>query len=203
MSEFDTQREVYLIFGKNGWIGGKIIELLTQQGKTFFLAESRTYNRESVLSEIEKYNPTHILNAAGVTGRPNVDWCEDHRLETIRSNVIGTLTIADIAEEVSLRYCLHSSFFFSSFPPRRKIFTTLSLPLVASLNMTKPTPLVAKDSLKMTFLTSMALTTVTPRRWLRTCSEPIPTLSLSESACQSVMTSALATSSPRSSNMIA
>lgn len=102
MSEFDNQREVYLIFGKNGWIGGKIIELLTQQGKTFYLAESRTYNREAVLLEIEKYNPTHILNAAGVTGRPNVDWCEDHRLETIRSNVIGTLTIADIAEEVSL-----------------------------------------------------------------------------------------------------
>lgn len=109
MSEFDTQREVYLIFGKNGWIGGKIIELLTQQGKTFFLAESRTYNRESVLSEIEKYNPTHILNAAGVTGRPNVDWCEDHRLETIRSNVIGTLTIADIAEEKNLHHTLFAT----------------------------------------------------------------------------------------------
>jgi 3,5-epimerase/4-reductase len=109
MSEFDTQREVYLIFGKNGWIGGKIIELLTQQGKTFHLAESRTYNREAVLSEIEKYNPTHILNAAGVTGRPNVDWCEDHRLETIRSNVIGTLTVADLAEEKNIHHTLFAT----------------------------------------------------------------------------------------------
>jgi hypothetical protein len=24
-----------------------------------------------------------------VTGRPNVDWCEDHKVETIRGNVIG------------------------------------------------------------------------------------------------------------------
>jgi hypothetical protein len=24
--------------------------------------------------------PTHVLNAAGVTGRPNVDWCEDHKV---------------------------------------------------------------------------------------------------------------------------
>ena len=24
--------------------------------------------------------PTHILNAAGLTGRPNVDWCEDHKV---------------------------------------------------------------------------------------------------------------------------
>ena len=24
--------------------------------------------------------PTHVLNAAGVTGRPNVDWCESHKV---------------------------------------------------------------------------------------------------------------------------
>lgn len=108
MSEFN-EREVYLLFGKNGWIGGKLIELLTAQGKTFYLADSRTYNRESVLAEIEKYNPTHILNAAGVTGRPNVDWCEDHRLETIRSNVIGTLTVADLAEEKNIHHTLFAT----------------------------------------------------------------------------------------------
>jgi hypothetical protein len=35
------------------------------------------------------YKPTHVLNSAGVTGRPNVDWCEDNKKETIRANVIG------------------------------------------------------------------------------------------------------------------
>ena len=35
------------------------------------------------------YKPTHVLNSAGVTGRPNVDWCEDHKQETIRANVVG------------------------------------------------------------------------------------------------------------------
>jgi hypothetical protein len=24
--------------------------------------------------------PTHVINAAGLTGRPNVDWCEDHKV---------------------------------------------------------------------------------------------------------------------------
>lgn len=82
MSAFAPPGEqVYLVFGgQTGWIGGMLVELLRQQGKTFHLAESRTYNRESVLAEIEKYKPTHILNAAGVTGRPNVDWCEDHKV---------------------------------------------------------------------------------------------------------------------------
>jgi len=30
------------------------------------------------------------------TGRPNVDWCQDHQEETIRANVIGALNIADL-----------------------------------------------------------------------------------------------------------
>jgi 3,5-epimerase/4-reductase len=104
-----TENNVYLLFGKNGWIGGKLIELLTAQGKTFHLAESRTYNRESVVAEIEKYKPTHVLNAAGVTGRPNVDWCEDHKAETIRSNVIGCLNVADICAEKGIHHLLYAT----------------------------------------------------------------------------------------------
>jgi dTDP-4-dehydrorhamnose reductase len=100
---------VYLVFGKNGWIGGKLIELLTAQGKTFHLANSRTENRESVLAEIEQYNPTHVINAAGVTGRPNVDWCEDHRAETIRTNVIGCLNLADICAQKGIYHLLYAT----------------------------------------------------------------------------------------------
>jgi dTDP-4-dehydrorhamnose reductase len=47
-------------------------------------------------SELDEVKPTHVLNAAGVTGRPNVDWCEDHKQETIRANVVGTLNLADL-----------------------------------------------------------------------------------------------------------
>lgn len=101
--------DIYLLFGKNGWIGGQLVELLKAQGKTVFLADSRSYNRESVVAEIEKYKPTHVLNAAGVTGRPNVDWCEDNRLETIRSNILGTLTIADICELKGIHHLLYAT----------------------------------------------------------------------------------------------
>lgn len=101
--------DVYLLFGKTGWIGGKLIELLKEQGKTFHLAESRNYDRESVIKEIERIKPTHVLNAAGVTGRPNVDWCEDHKEETIRTNVLGTLTIADICASKGIHHLLYAT----------------------------------------------------------------------------------------------
>lgn len=46
--------------------------------------------------------PTHVFNAAGVTGRPNVDWCESHKPDTICANVVGTLTLADVCREHGL-----------------------------------------------------------------------------------------------------
>jgi 3,5-epimerase/4-reductase len=101
--------DIYLLFGKNGWIGGKLAAIFTEQGKTFYLADSRTESRDSVIAEIEKYKPTHIINAAGVTGRPNVDWCEDHRPETVRANVVGVLNIADICAERGIYHLLYAT----------------------------------------------------------------------------------------------
>ncbi|CAM9157225.1 unnamed protein product, partial [Laminaria digitata] len=59
--------------------------------------------------EIESIKPTHVLNAAGVTGRPNVDWCESHRPETIRSNVIGTLNLADVCSAKGVHCTIYAT----------------------------------------------------------------------------------------------
>jgi 3,5-epimerase/4-reductase len=87
--------ERYLVFGPRGWIGGKLIEMLKAEGKHVQGASSRLENRESVLQELDDYKPTHVFNCAGCTGRPNVDWCEDNKEATVRSNVIGTLNLVD------------------------------------------------------------------------------------------------------------
>jgi dTDP-4-dehydrorhamnose reductase len=101
---------VYLIWGgKTGWLGGKLVKLLQDQGKTVHIAESRLENRESVIKEIEQYKPTHVLDAAGVTGRPNVDWCEANKEQTIRCNVIGTLNIADICAERGIHCTIYAT----------------------------------------------------------------------------------------------
>ena len=97
LSTYLNADDSFLVFGPNGWIGGKIIQMLTEDGYTVHKAESRMQNREDVIAEIEKYQPTYIINCAGVTGRPNVDWCETHKIETLRTNIIGTLTLVDVA----------------------------------------------------------------------------------------------------------
>lgn len=90
--------KVFLVFGgKTGWIGQKMVELLRDQNHIVHCATSRLENREAIERELDLIKPDYIINAAGITGNPNVDWCEDHQQATIRANIIGALNIADIA----------------------------------------------------------------------------------------------------------
>ncbi|KAK9668224.1 hypothetical protein RND81_13G042600 [Saponaria officinalis] len=89
----------FLIYGRTGWIGGLLGQLCETQGIPYVYGSGRLENRDSLESDLNEVNPTHVFNAAGVTGRPNVDWCETHTVETIRANVVGTLTLADVCRE--------------------------------------------------------------------------------------------------------
>merc|ERR1719193_444511 len=83
------------IFGARGWLGEKVRDLLRKDGQMVTCSKVRMQNRIDVRAELDRIRPTHVLNCAGVTGRPNVDWCEDNRETTVRCNVIGTLNLAD------------------------------------------------------------------------------------------------------------
>jgi len=88
----------FLIWGASGWVAGHLETLLRSQGKYVHSTAVRMENQAKVCAVLDEINPTHVINCAGKTGRPNVDWCEDHKLETVRANVIGTLILADECE---------------------------------------------------------------------------------------------------------
>lgn len=99
----------FLIFGKTGWIGGLLGDLLKEQGADYEYASARLEDRAAVSADIDRVKPTHVLNAAGLTGRPNVDWCEDHKIEVIRANVIGTLNLADVTNEKGIHLTVYAT----------------------------------------------------------------------------------------------
>ena len=74
-----------------------------------FIAESRMENREAVSKELDEIRPTHVLNAAGITGRPNIGWCETHKPETIRANIIGMLNVADLCHLKNIHCTVYST----------------------------------------------------------------------------------------------
>lgn len=95
--------------GKTGWIGGKVATMLKEQGVEVVLAESRCENRADVAKELDEVKPSHVFMAAGITGRPNIDWCEDHKPETIRVNVIGTLNLADLCSMKGIHCTIYAT----------------------------------------------------------------------------------------------
>ena len=129
----------YLIYGRTGWIGGELGKLLTAQGAEWSWATGRMENRNDVLADISrgvgdaKRKPTHILLAAGVTGRPNVDWCETNKIQTVRANVMGVLTVADVCRDAGLHVTYYGSGCIYRYDPEHPLgsgkgFTESDLP---------------------------------------------------------------------------
>lgn len=93
----NVQSYTVLFYGNKGWIGQKIIAILKEQEHTVYEGKARIEEREKVNAEIESCKPDYIINSAGIIGKPNVEWCETHQQETIRSNVLGLTNLVDLA----------------------------------------------------------------------------------------------------------
>jgi dTDP-4-dehydrorhamnose reductase len=85
-----------------GMMGNRLSQLIPDS----ILVDVDITNRQSMLNIFEAIKPSAVINAAGKTGRPNVDWCETHQEETYRSNVVGPLTLAGVCKDVG-SYMLH------------------------------------------------------------------------------------------------
>ena len=96
VSASEPAAPAFLVYGRGGWIGGLLGDLLKAQGARWAFGAARLEDRGAIMADIRRVKPTHVLNAAGLTGRPNVDWCESHKQETIQTNVIGMLNLVDV-----------------------------------------------------------------------------------------------------------
>ncbi len=91
-----------LIIGK-GYIGSRCADVW---GEKCVVADQRINSVDDVLALLDKYQPKAVLNAAGVRGKPNVDWCETHQLETAIGNVKLPIMIAEACAQRDI-YLLH------------------------------------------------------------------------------------------------
>lgn len=92
-----------LIFGK-GYIAHKFLNHFGE-GEAF-ISDLRIGDYSALVEELKVQKPDVVLNCAGKTGRPNVDWCEDHKMETLFGNVTVPLLLARACDELGL-YMVH------------------------------------------------------------------------------------------------
>jgi dTDP-4-dehydrorhamnose reductase len=86
-----------VVFGASGYIGEAFVRELQRRGEPF-ISVSRAqmdYTRfEVLLAFLRDKKPEFLINAAGFTGRPNVDACEIAKAETLAGCVLLPQTIA-------------------------------------------------------------------------------------------------------------
>ncbi len=77
------------IFGARGYLGEHFQSLYPHAScPSVDIADA-----QAVAAVLDADTPDIVINAAGKTGRPNVDWCEDHKEETLSANVTGPLVL--------------------------------------------------------------------------------------------------------------
>ncbi len=78
-----------VIFGARGYLGSQFAAAYPDAA----LPPVDIADQASVRRVCDELQPEMIINCAGKTGTPNVDWCEDHKEETLRANVTGPLVL--------------------------------------------------------------------------------------------------------------
>lgn len=101
-----TKKRV-LGWGLKGWIGSQFSEILKNNGWEVIESCERANDRDKILEEIQKVNPTHLLCLIGRThgeGYNTIDYLEQKGklVENLRDNLYGPLVLADIAKKKKL-----------------------------------------------------------------------------------------------------
>ena len=95
--EFD-----YFMLGHRGYIGSHIYEELVSKKKKILALPNRMEDLKGIKNLMQFYKPKYFINAAGLTGTPNIEWCNSHKKETLMTNVINQINILNLCNEYNV-----------------------------------------------------------------------------------------------------
>jgi dTDP-4-dehydrorhamnose reductase len=80
-----------LILGGRGYLGGYFLSLYPGAA----VPKVDITDVAALRRALDDARPDVVINCAGKTGRPNVDWCEQNKQVTLAANVTGALYVLD------------------------------------------------------------------------------------------------------------
>ncbi|HEY1793774.1 MAG TPA: sugar nucleotide-binding protein [Opitutaceae bacterium] len=122
---------IYLL-GGSGYVGQAFQALLRHKGLQYRnLRRSETdYSNLATLSrELKRDRPDFLINAAGYTGKPNVDACELHKSECLMGNAVLPGVVAEACESAAVPWGhVSSGCIYSGNGPGESGFSELDPP---------------------------------------------------------------------------
>jgi UDP-glucose 4,6-dehydratase len=96
----------YLLIGKSGYVGKKFCLLPKLKNNLISIGrDSFNYYDRKLLGEFIKQNQiAFVINAAGYTGKPNVDACEVAKAECLSGNAVLPGIIREVCEDLKISW---------------------------------------------------------------------------------------------------
>lgn len=92
-----------LIYG-DGWLGKKFAEHFNAD-----ISSHRITDLASLDKDLQQRKPDVVINCVAKTGAPNIDWCEDHKEETLFANVNVPILLAEACKRSNVFFVQLSS----------------------------------------------------------------------------------------------
>ena len=96
---------MFIVLGSTGYLGSYFVKYLHQKGEDGFglsRAEIDYTDVGSLISILRSKKPKFLINAAGYTGKPNVDACESEKAECLFGNAVLPGRIRTACEELGI-----------------------------------------------------------------------------------------------------
>ena len=101
-----------ILLGGTGYVGGAFLKYFQKKGIAHknLSRKEVDYTDASALKNFLKATPSQFLvNAAGFTGKPNVDACEEQKAETLFGNAVFPGRVREVCEDLKLPWAQVSS----------------------------------------------------------------------------------------------
>ena len=94
-----------LILGSSGYLGSTFVNHCDRNGMEFVgLSRSDVdyTNRDALFSYLQANQPKILINAAGYTGKPNVDACESDKANCLMGNAVFPGVVREVCEDLRI-----------------------------------------------------------------------------------------------------
>ena len=107
-----------VLIGGNGYIGQSFQEILGNRGISYRSLSRKDldyYNPAKLKDVLQAEKPDAVINAAGYTGKPNVDACEKDKANCLLGNAVLPGIISEVCQDLKLRWghvssgCIYTS----------------------------------------------------------------------------------------------
>jgi dTDP-4-dehydrorhamnose 3,5-epimerase-like enzyme/dTDP-4-dehydrorhamnose reductase len=99
----------YVVLGSKGFLGSEIRSILKQQGKTVLEVNDRLEDIDIIEEKIVKSRAPYVICAAGISGKPTIEWSETHEPETYRTNFVSIIDLMRITNKLSKHLTIFGS----------------------------------------------------------------------------------------------